>query len=205
MLIHDIEQGTPEWHELRAGKMTASMASKLITATGKISTQYKGEIGRVIAEKLDLQEPETIQQTYWMERGVELEGQARAWLEVLWNQTVHQCGFISSDDGYLGVSPDGYVMEGDKLIPVEIKCGMPSTHISWLLSGELPAQHRAQVHFAMVVTGAPYAWFMSYNPDLAPLLIKVEWTEFTEALKQYTEVYKAELAASLFTITGETK
>ena len=46
---HEIEQRTPEWDALRAGKLTASVASKLVTPTGKLSTQYKGEIARIIA------------------------------------------------------------------------------------------------------------------------------------------------------------
>jgi len=77
MIIHDdVEQGTDEWLELRRGKFTASIASKLITPTGRPSKQYKGEIGRIIAESMGWQEPEPFVQTYWMERGTELEAEA---------------------------------------------------------------------------------------------------------------------------------
>jgi hypothetical protein len=208
MIIHDVDQKSEEWFAIRAGKLTASCASKLITPTGKLSTQYKGEISRIIAEKLGLQDPEEpVRETYWMAQGVELEGEARSWLEVMWGRPVFQTGFITSDDGVLGVSPDGYIYElgdqGPELVPIEIKCPKPSTHIKWVLDGGLPEEHRAQVHFAMVVTGAPYAWFMSYNPNLEPLLIKVERDEFTAALEAYTETYKTDLTNALNKFTGE--
>jgi hypothetical protein len=47
--FHHVEQRTAEWDALRRGKLTASSASKLVTPTGKLSTQYKGEIARIVA------------------------------------------------------------------------------------------------------------------------------------------------------------
>ena len=56
-IYHDVEQRSNELYELRAGRFTASIASKLVTPTGKPSVQYRGEIARIIAEQMGLQQP----------------------------------------------------------------------------------------------------------------------------------------------------
>jgi hypothetical protein len=215
MIIHDLlEQGTDEWLDVRRGKFTASIASKLLTPTGKVSVQYKGEMGRIIAETLNLQPPEPHMETYWMARGSELEEEARDWFTVDTGHEVSEVGFIESDSNLVGVSPDGLIYEFDYddygnledefKIPLELKVPKPSTHISWLLNGVLPPAHIQQVHFSMAVTGAPFAYFMSYNPDIDPLIIKVERDDYTEKMVNAIAVYEAEFKWSLNRIIGET-
>lgn len=204
MIIHNVEQKSAEWFAVRAGKLTASQASKLITPTGKLSSQYKSEIGRIIAESRGWQEPEedTVE-TYWMGKGITLEPEARKWFEVDQDIELEQCGFIESDDHLLGVSPDSFFRTvKDQIIPVEIKCPKPSTHIKWLLEGGVPQEHLPQVHFAMVVTGAPWAVFMSYNPNMRPVFEFVQRDNFTRTLEDYINTYKADLLAAFETITG---
>jgi hypothetical protein len=41
MITHDVTQGSPEWLEARLGIPTASEFDKIITPTGKPSTQYE--------------------------------------------------------------------------------------------------------------------------------------------------------------------
>lgn len=203
MIRYDVEQKSAEWYALRAGKLTASQASKLITPTGKLSTQYRSEIGRIIAEGKGWQDPEDEGvETYWMAQGMTVEPEARCWLEVERDIVLEQCGFISSDDKMIGFSPDAYYLEAPHLIPVEIKCPKPSTHIKWLLEGGVPTEHRPQVHFGLVVTGAPYSIFMSYNPNVEPLIEVVQRDEFTTALEGYIQTYKADLATAWEQITG---
>jgi len=206
MITHDVvEQGTDEWLDLRRGKFTASIASKLLTPTGKVSTQFKGEMGRIIAETLGLQPPEPHVETFWMERGSELEAEARRWFTVDTDLDITEVGFIESDCHLVGVSPDGLVVVPDGLIvPLELKVPKPSTHIKWLLMGDLPKEHIGQVHFAMAVTGAPYAYFMSYNPDIDPLILRIERDDYTEKMVNAIEVYRAEFKWSFNRITGGT-
>jgi hypothetical protein len=206
MIIHDVvEQGTDEWLDLRKGKFTASIAKKLLTPTGKVSSQFRGEMGRIIAETLNLQPPEPHIETYWMARGSELEAEARAWFTVDTGHHVMEVGFIESDSHLVGVSPDGIVGDASTdIIPLELKVPKPSTHITWLIKGELPPEHLGQVHFAMAVTGAPFAYFMSYNPDITPLIIKVERDDYTEKMVNAIEVYEAEFKWSLNSIIGDT-
>ena len=51
MIIADnIEQGSDQWHALRKGRITASEASKIITATGKPSSQALGYMRKLARE-----------------------------------------------------------------------------------------------------------------------------------------------------------
>jgi len=208
--FHYIEQRTPEWDTLRSGKLTASVAKKLVTPTGKASTQYRGEISRIIAERMGLQEPEFLKPTYWMERGINLEQQARNWFEVETNLDVEDIGFVSDEDDLVGASPDGMIeMHDDSqidfvpFVPLELKCPKPSTHIQWLLEGVVPKDHIAQVHFQIALCDAPYGYFCSYNPDVAPLIVKVERGEYTELMEKSIAQYKTEFVAAVAKIGGE--
>ncbi len=45
----------------------------------------------------------------------------------------------------------------------------------------------------MVITGAPYMYFMSYNPGLPALLIKVERDDYTAKVEAALEIFKTDL------------
>ena len=202
MIIHEMEQRTPEWDEVRAGKITGSVAKKLVTPTGKRSTQYKSEIGRIIAESQGWQPAEFIKPTFWMERGVDIEPEARNWFQIEMGLKVHEVGFMEHDSGLAGFSPDGYVEEEGLIIPVELKCPKPSTHVTWWLEGGLPKEHAGQCHFGLAITDAPYMYFQSYCPNAAPLLEKVEATEYTKLMKEAIGDFIEELAEAQQRIIG---
>lgn len=194
----DVEQRTPEWDALRAGRLTASMASKLVTPTGKMSTQYKGEIARIIAEQMGLQDPEFIPPTYWMERGIALEEEALAWFEVETDLTVAPIGFVTSDSELIGASPDGIIWTlKDGGIPLELKCPKPSTHIRYVLDGELPKEYIGQVHFQIALCDAPYGYFASYNPNVRPLILRVDRNGYTEMMAKALSEYEKEYLAAI--------
>jgi hypothetical protein len=201
MKMHFIEQRTPEWDALRKGKLTASCASKIVTPTGKASIQYKGEIARILAEEMGLQEPEFIRPTYWMERGVNLEEEAKNWFQVETDLTVIDVGFIEDESGLIGASPDGLIRVSvmDKrfdYMPLELKCPKPSTHLQWLIDGVVPAEHIAQVHFQIALCGAPYGYFCSYNPNVRPLILRVDRSDYTDLMLKGIDNYKSEFAAA---------
>ena len=205
MIIHEFEQYSDEWWEARRGRFTASIASKVITPTGKASTQYKSEIGRILAEQLGYQDNDRDFSSEWMDRGSDLEQEARAWFAIETGLDVHEVGFVSLEHLPFGASPDGVIaLPGkDNLIPCEFKVPKPSTHIKWLLDGGLPAEHKAQVHFQIALMEAGHGWFMSYHPELPPLLIKVQRDEYTDALDRYLNDVADELESARKTILGE--
>lgn len=203
MRLHSMDQYSDEWFAIRRGRFTASVASKIITPKGSASVQYKKEIGRLIAEAMELQEADADIQTEWMARGSEMEEDARKWFMVDTGLTVHEVGFVTLG-AYIGASPDALTDGGGKNpIPCEFKVVKPATHIQWMLAGGLPDDHKAQVHFQMVVCDAPHAWFMSYQPNLPPLIVKVERDGYTSALTTYLTEAEHELHLAFETIRGK--
>lgn len=191
MKIHRMKQRTKEWDAVRAGKITASVAAKFITAKGNPSTQANREIGRIVCEEAGLQEPEFIKPTYWMERGIVLEPEARRWFSVETDLEVTECGFIENDAGDAGISPDCITLDGEQVIPVELKCRKPGNHLMNVLGATLPDLAKAQVHFQIVICDAPYAYYMEYNPNIKPLLLKVIRDDYTEKVALALDTYRA--------------
>lgn len=217
MITHrEMKQGSAEWLALHSGRMTGSIASKLMTPTGRPSTQYRQEIARIIAERKGWQAPKQFDGTEWTMRGLDMESEARLWFSIETGLSVEQVGFVESDDHLVGFSPDGLVTittdtpdwiteivaPGDQ-VPLELKVPMPSTHIRWLLDNELPGDHIAQVHFAMAVSGAPACFFMSYNEDVRPLLLLEKRNNLTQTMEMVIDTYKEEFTKSYTLITGE--
>lgn len=133
MKIIDFPQRSPEWFEARLGVPSASSFGKVITPTGKPSTQFDGYLNKLVAEVLtgrtDGQEANEA-----MMRGTELEPEARQYYELIAGP-VTETGFCIHDDGF-GCSPDGMVGEEGLL---EIKCPLSHTHVEYLRDNEIPS------------------------------------------------------------------
>lgn len=164
MIYHNIKQNTDEWFALRLGKFTASnfkdIMSKDTTAT------YMNAIYQVVYERITGE----IQNGYtneWMERGRELEPEARLWYELNYSD-IENGGFFGDD--WLGASPDGLIGT-DGLI--EIKCPKPSTHIQYLIDNALPPIYKWQVQGQLYITDRQWCDFVSYHPKIKPLIIRV--------------------------------
>lgn len=169
MKLHDFEQGTPEWQQARLGIPTASCFSKLITSTGKRSTQFDGYLNTLVAETLMGEPPETFT-SQWMERGTELEPQARAWYEFQTDKDIQQVGFVTLDNGTAGASPDGLTESSG----LELKCPKAETHVGYLRTGKLPSDYVAQVQGCMWVCERDTWDFASFHPLMPKLLITVQ-------------------------------
>ena len=107
MQIINVEQGSEEWLRARLGVPTASCYSKLITSQGKSSAQAEGYINELIGQRITGEIPETFKSDA-MERGNELEPQARAYYELVTDNNVEEVGLIINEIG-AGCSPDGLV------------------------------------------------------------------------------------------------
>lgn len=176
-IIKDIEQGSPEWHKLRMGVATASNFSKIVTSTGDISKSIDGYALKLATEYF-LTEPEETYKSAAMERGTELEPDARQAYEEANLSLVEQVTFIRSDCGNFGYSPDGLVDE-DGLI--EIKCPQDTTHLEYIISGKLPTEYKGQVQGGLMVSGRKWCDFVSYHPnfydDKRLFIVRVERDE----------------------------
>lgn len=190
MIILDCEQGTDAWFQGRLGIPTASNFDKIITSTGKASTQAKSYMNKLLAEWLT---GSSINQdsTEWMERGNLLEADARSLFEFTNECEVSQVGLIYKDDRKLvSCSPDGLIDDSG----LEIKCPAPHTHVEYLLSGKLPSKYVAQVQGSMWVTERDSWNFMSYHPEMQPLSVKVNRDDkFIKTLEDYVNDFIDEM------------
>jgi hypothetical protein len=178
--IIECEQGSPEWLQARLGVPSASSYAKLITSTGKASTQADAYINQLVAERLT-GEPTFFQVTDPMQRGMDLEPEARASYEAQTGNLVMQVGFLMHDTLQAGASPDGLIGEDGGL---EIKCPSGHTHVEYLRGGGLPVKYFQQVQGCLWISGRDWWDFMSYHPRMEPLIIRVNRDDkFIKALE----------------------
>lgn len=203
MKIIECEQGSDAWLQARKGHPSASNFDKIVTAAKcELSKQAEGYINDLIAETFVPDWNPMPRKTYWMERGTEMEPQARLAFQVKTGAVLKQVGFLLHDGGILGCSPDSLVMDGDTPVEgVEIKCPGPNTHVEYVRSGVLPDSYKLQVHGSLVVSGLPRWHFFSFYPGLQPFHIVVERDEFTDkvetALLKFSQSYQAAYKAAL--------
>ena len=178
MIIHrNIEQNTEAWHKLRHGKLTASDFKSLITEkTQKITSDtkikdlaYKKAVETIFNYKeWEEANEEVIFNSFDIERGHRLEPVARQEYEARTLMPVEEVGFIESDDGLLGYSPDGLVGE-DGLI--EIKAPRKSKHLETIFKNEVPLEHIAQIQGGLYLSNRKWLDFISYNENCNNLKI----------------------------------
>lgn len=173
MIIHDCIQGTQKWLQLRAGIPTASEFSRILTPTGKESKQQDDYMYDLLAERI-MGKPLMPFQSRWMERGQQLEAEAVAFYELQRDCETFKIGFITTDDGRKGCSPDRGI---DKEGLLEIKCPSPGQHMRYLFEKPVDAAYYPQIMGQLWIAERKYLDILSYNPELPPALVRVERDE----------------------------
>ena len=140
MKIYNFEQRTEDWYNIRKGKMTAPNAETII-ANGKGLETY---IYNLMAEYYSSAEKENYVNAD-MQRGIDLEPEARLEFEFYTDLDVQEVGFIEYND-FIGVSPDGLI--GDDGL-IEIKCPNDSIYFKLLLSNNIKPEYIAQMQMQM--------------------------------------------------------
>jgi hypothetical protein len=202
------EQPSPEWFAARRGIPTASEFHRILTPkrleiSGEGSQTYINElIGERYATMLPANaESYTSRAMTW---GKETEEDARRYFSLQTGYDVKTCGFLMTDDGKFGASPDGLVYDGDKLIGgLELKCPQPPTHVRYVRDDCLPLEYKAQVHGGMFVSMLPRWWFMSYCPGMKPLLMSVVPDSYTRLLGEALFEFDRKLQDALADFRGE--
>ncbi len=174
MIILDHEQGSPEWLAARLGKPSASMFSKLITLTGKPSSSAHDYVTELIAERLT-GKSEPFHVTEWMQRGTELEPEAREAYEFISGNDVIETGFILDTSFEFGCSPDGLILEGESLGGLEIKAPKSKTMVSYLMNPQVGVKkYWQQIQGCMWITKRDWWDFFAYHPEMPHVLVRVE-------------------------------
>jgi putative phage-type endonuclease len=174
MKIYDCIQGTTEWLELRAGIPTASQADQIVTPTGKPSKSAERYLYTLLAERC-LGRPITEHVTFYMRRGSEMEKEALAYYQFMRDVKTEVVGFITTDDGLIGASPDQLVEEDGLL---EIKCPTAHQHMQWLCQdGGAYKEYKVQCQTQLLVSERSWVDVLSYYPGLPEALVRIERDE----------------------------
>lgn len=180
MKIHNVEQGTPEWKRLRAGIPTASCWHKIVTPAklqpSKSQTDY---MYTLLAERY-IGEPIDEANSGFMQRGREFEpAMFAAYNEYLYgigsDDTATKVGFVTSDDGRVGVSPDRLVGERGY---AEGKVPAAHTHMKYLCEPDaLREEYIGQVQWGLWVTERDWADLVSWHPTIPIVVVRIERDE----------------------------
>lgn len=167
MQIIECDQGSKEWFAARAGIPTASVFHTVMAIghNGGKSVTRVAYLNKLAGEILT-GEPMLSYTNGDMERGKLMEDEARDLYAFQNNVEPQRIGFVRNGDK--GASPDSLIGGKGGL---EIKSAAAHIQIARLLDGELPSEHKAQVHGNMWVCEREWWDFISYCPKL-PLLIK---------------------------------
>lgn len=156
-----IEQGSPEWFAMRAGKVTASKVSDVMSAI--TTAGYKNYLADLVVERLTGNKTESFTNAA-MQWGVDQEPIARAEYEVKTGNFVDQIAFVDHPTiANFGCSPDGLV--GDDGL-IEIKCPNTATHIDYVMQDKVPTKYIPQIQCQLAVTGRKWCDFVSFDPRL---------------------------------------
>lgn len=160
-----MQQGTTEWLQARAGKVTASRVADVVARTktgwGASRVNYMAEL---ISERLT-GVPASSFTDAAMQWGTDTEPQARTAYARHMQIAVEEVGFIDHPlISMSGASPDGLIVDQPGL--VEIKCPNTATHIDTLLLRSVPGKYLTQIYWQMACTGRHWCDFVSYDPRL---------------------------------------
>lgn len=164
MRIIDVEQGTPEWHAARAGRVTASRVADIMrkTKSGPAASR-KNYAAELVAEILT----GTVVEAFCskeMQWGKDHEAEACSHYALAMGEEPVKVGFVihpTIDDA--GASPDRLVAD-DGL--AEIKCPNTATHIETILTEKIDPDYVTQMQWQMGTTGRQWCDFVSYDPRL---------------------------------------
>ena len=188
MITLNAPQGSSEWLEARAGRVTASRVADLLDRlkNGNPGAKRTSYLWQVVEETLTGR-PQPMFVNAAMQWGTDNEPYARACYCTENDVEVEEAGLLLSEDiDRLAFSPDGLV-GADGL--VELKCPTTATHLQRLREGLVPDQYKPQMATGMLVTGRSWCDFMSYDPRL-PL-------EYQTFLIRYNRKDAEELIATI--------
>lgn len=187
-ITHDIEQGSPEWLDMRLGLITCSEISA-IRADGAGAQTY---INALAYERITGESSSVFDGNEWTKRGQELEPVARQMYEKKAGKSVYMISFVENKG--FGYSPDGLILQPTTAPEdlhrfygaIEIKVKQPSEQIHILRTGGIPKKHIDQLYGGMSCAELDWIDFVSYCPNL-PLFIKRVYASEVEREMQKIE------------------
>jgi hypothetical protein len=170
----DLVQGTMDWHYKRMGIPTASEFARVITPGGKVakndgSRKYARQL---VAETL-LQKPlfASLENVPAVQQGHRLEPAALGAYQYLHPEVeIRKVGFVVTDDGKWGCSPDRLVIGQPG--GLEVKSPEPIAHIEYMIDG-FGDGYKPQFQGQMLVAELEWVDMVSYSAELGmPLVVE---------------------------------
>jgi putative phage-type endonuclease len=157
------QQETDAWLAARAGNFTASRAADLMARTRSGPSASRANLIATLAVERITGECVATYTNAAMQRGTELEAEARDAYSFERAVTVTETGYVAHPTlAHVGASPDGLI-DDDGL--VELKCpASMQKHLDALRSGAHATEYRWQLQHQLLVTGREWVDAVSYDP-----------------------------------------
>lgn len=178
-ILIDAPQGSPEWLQARVGVITASrfrdavdrLADKTDKKTGEItrgapSSKSIAYAAQVAVERIFGGEVEKVFANWAMQRGTELEPQARFAYEERTGHMVLESGIVLTPDRRFGYSTDGLI--GDHGL-LEIKCPASCDRMIQVWRDREVSEWLHQIQGGMWITGRRWCDLVVYDPRLVTI------------------------------------
>jgi len=159
MIQINIEQNTPEWLELRRGKIGASDAPIIMGAS-----PWKTPL-QLWKEKLGLSNSSYMNPA--MKRGHDLEEKARKSFQEMSGIYVEPAVFIHENHDWMMASLDGIDFSRTKA--VEIKCPGQKDH-EMALQGIIPEKYYPQLQHQIKVCSLEFIYYFSFNGESGKII-----------------------------------
>lgn len=187
MKIHNVAQGSAEWHALRAQHFTASEAPAMMGAS-----KYQTRTDLLTMKKTGIAPEVTQAQQYIFDKGHATEALARPLVEVMIGEELYP---VVGTDGNLLASMDGATMLVETLfehklwnesLVAQVKAGELDPHYYWQLEQQLLVSGAERVIFVCSDGTAENFVHMEYRPVAGRAAQLVEgWKQFEADLANF--------------------
>lgn len=196
MKIIECDQRSPEWYAARAGIPTASKFATVLVTKGRgkegESVTRRRYIHQLAGERIT-GEPAASYDNDDMARGREMEPQAREDYAFIYDAEPEIVGFVTTDDGSAGCSPDSFIGASGAL---EIKTAAPHVLLEHMFKGDFPPEHRAQCQGVLWVAERDWIDLLIYWPRMKPFIVRAGRDEaYISDLAKAIAAFNDEVAA----------
>ena len=204
MVIHKVQQKTQEWLDLKKEyPFSASKAQAIATGDKGLETL----IDEAIITHYSVGEKEKFTSSH-LDRGNELEEQARSLYSLQEGVVVEEVGFVTDENyPFAGVSPDGLIdIEHNKNLDedglLEIKCLADNVYIKKLYEYaekghfKIDTSHEWQMQMQMLFTRRNWCDYVIYNPNFKKRLLRVRC--YRDEVKQQKLITGLKMAERMY-------
>ena len=171
MLIHDLEQRSVEWYEVRRGLPTASNFDQILTKKTLVPCK-NGFHYMLAAEILCGSNSDPWAGNNTTDHGLESENDAIKEYEALIGAGTKAVGFVTDDAKTMGCSPDRFAGDDGML---EIKSPMAKNMVQTFCEsgGECPTDYRLQIQGQLMICERQWCDLALYHPAMELKIIRV--------------------------------